>query len=767
MQKNEKMGEIFSRAGLSFLLSAGLTLPLTLVLPIKAMWPAALITCLIATAAMSLFSIARRFRWYLLAGLAIWQGADMLLSPGGGLVLSSVIQVGKSLYLVFSGQPDALPLYSLEASIMIALLLAVISYFLCLRGAGFYPALGMILIVMMGVWLSGHQELLVFSLPALVSLVVLYSRNIHEDLPARRVLPIAVVAVALAFLLLPAGRVASKPMEQFAENVRRTIYDYLFFTEPRSVFSLSSEGYYPEGNTQLGGPATPVDHLVMTVQTPKNTLLRGAIKDEYNGRVWHDSTGGRRYLFISPKWRSLRDTLLDFNLPSANLNGATTILTPQTVSITMQIASASTLFTPQRLKELSTKSDMVVYFNNASELFITRDLKKEDSYTVEASLIQGGDPGLNTLVSAAEETPDENYAGLAEKYLALPSHMEQQVFELANRITANYQTPYDKALAIKNYLSRYYHYTLDAEAPPKNIDFVTFFLIKSKEGYCTYFASAMTVLCRMAGIPARYVEGYLAQPNESGIARVTGLNAHAWTEVYFSGFGWIPFDATPPQQQENTPPEESPPPEPSPSPEPQNTPEPTPTTTPAPQENTPQPSNAPQEHPTPTPEPTEEPPPIDQTPPNEPPPNNPFPWWILLVLALAAGTYLRLRMTTPAFWAHRAKNEKDAMDAYIGGIYDLLLLDKFRPAPAESPLAFAARLDGLNTYPHHLLPMAEALCLSQYSRHPVQDGDIAVVKETFDSLYAPRNALHKMHFRVYRAFFRKKSKNKTILRKKD
>ena len=602
MQTNEKTGEVFSRAGLSFLLSVGLTLPLVLVLPIQALWPAALIACAAATAALSLFSLARRLKWFLLAGLVIWQGADMLLSPGGGLVLSSAIQVGKALYLVVAGQPDAMPLYATEASILIALVFAIISYFLCMRGAGFYPALGMILVVMMGVWFSGRQELLVFSLPALVTLVVLYSRNIHEDLPARRILPIAIVAVAMAFLLLPAGRVASKPMEQFAEDVRRTVYDYLFFTEPRNVFSLSAEGYYPQGPTQLGGPATPTNHLVMTVETSKNTLLRGAVKDEYTGRIWRDTTGGRRYLYISPRWRTLRDTLLDVNLPNANLAGATTLLSPQTVKITMQIGSASTLFTPQRIKDLSTQSDMVVYFNNASELFITRDLKLDDSYTVEAALMQGGDPGLGTLVNAAQETPDANYSGIMERYNILPSHLEQQIFDTALRITENYQTPYDKALAIKNYLSRYYRYTLNAQAPPSNIDFVTYFLLRGKEGYCTYFASAMTVLCRAIGIPARYVEGYLAQPNESGVASVTGLNAHAWTEVYFSGFGWLPFDATPPQQQENTPPEQNPPePSPSPSNNPQNTPEPTPTTTPDPQENTPEPTNEPEEQPTPTP----------------------------------------------------------------------------------------------------------------------------------------------------------------------
>ena len=48
-------------------------------------------------------------------------------------------------------------------------------------------------------------------------------------------------------------------------------------------------------------------------------------------------------------------------------------------------------------------------------------------------------------------------------------------------------------------------------------------------------------MCRMIGLPARYVEGYLATPDENGTAYVTGLQAHAWTEVYFSGFGWLTF----------------------------------------------------------------------------------------------------------------------------------------------------------------------------------------------------------------------------------
>ena len=116
-----------------------------------------------------------------------------------------------------------------------------------------------------------------------------------------------------------------------------------------------------------------------------------------------------------------------------------------------------------------------------------------------------------------------------------------------------------------------------------------------KEGYCTYFASAMTVLCRMAGLPARYVEGFVAQPGADGFAYVTGKDAHAWTEVYFEGFGWVPFDATPQQQemggdnqQDQQQPEPSPSPSPTPSPQPpeqDQQEEPTPSPDPQPQQD--------------------------------------------------------------------------------------------------------------------------------------------------------------------------------------
>ena len=166
---------------------------------------------------------------------------------------------------------------------------------------------------------------------------------------------------------------------------------------------------------------------------------------------------------------------------------------------------------------------MVPYFNDASELFITRDLEIGDRYSVFAPIFEGGNAGLNKLVNAAAGTEDKYYETFYDLYTQLPNHLEQKLFDDVFNTIQNAETPYDQALTLMNYLKKYYRYTLTPKAPPENLDFITYFLYIGKEGYCTYFASAMTVMCRIAGLPARYVEGFLAYPSSDGFAYVTGL----------------------------------------------------------------------------------------------------------------------------------------------------------------------------------------------------------------------------------------------------
>ena len=88
-------------------------------------------------------------------------------------------------------------------------------------------------------------------------------------------------------------------------------------------------------------------------------------------------------------------------------------------------------------------------------------------------------------------------------------------------------------------------YDPDTPATPEGEDFVEYFLTESRRGYCMHFASAATLLLRTFGIPARYVSGYVADIPASGRVLVPDANAHAWVEVYVSGYGWHPIEVTP------------------------------------------------------------------------------------------------------------------------------------------------------------------------------------------------------------------------------
>jgi hypothetical protein len=135
---------------------------------------------------------------------------------------------------------------------------------------------------------------------------------------------------------------------------------------------------------------------------------------------------------------------------------------------------------------------------------------------------------------------------IRQTYLQLPE-LDPRIPALARQITARERTPLDQARAIERYLPANYAYTLDL-AGPAPADPLSHFLFERRAGHCEYFASAMTILLRSLGIPARYVNGFLGgdynDVGEDYIVRAR--NAHSWVEAYFPGYGWVTFDPTPP-----------------------------------------------------------------------------------------------------------------------------------------------------------------------------------------------------------------------------
>lgn len=250
-----------------------------------------------------------------------------------------------------------------------------------------------------------------------------------------------------------------------------------------------------------------------------------------------------------------------------------------TLQITYSDIYTSTLFYPLKLCELELANQSIRYKVNGSNL---RFLKLEGEgtyYKVRYYPIDYGDNDIQTTIRAitdgtytktadidyirsyVENNLQEDATCIPEQleqlledrakqikidYMQLPEELPERVSELAKSLTKGLTNPYDQLKAIEQFLNGY-TYTETPGNPPKDQDIVDYFLFDSKQGYCTYFASAMTVMARCIGIPARYVQGFsvsLDHKMTGGTISVSNGDAHAWTEAYLEGVGWIPLEPT-------------------------------------------------------------------------------------------------------------------------------------------------------------------------------------------------------------------------------
>ncbi len=151
----------------------------------------------------------------------------------------------------------------------------------------------------------------------------------------------------------------------------------------------------------------------------------------------------------------------------------------------------------------------------------------------------------NLLQSAGTNYP----ADVNALYLQLPK-LDPRIPALARQIVGRATSPYDQAHAVENYLRSHYAYTLELSATPP-ADPLAWFLFQRRAGHCEYFATAMTVMLRTLGIPARYINGFLPGQYNSvgGDYIIRASDAHSWVEVFFPGYGWLTFDPTPPSDE--------------------------------------------------------------------------------------------------------------------------------------------------------------------------------------------------------------------------
>ncbi len=151
-------------------------------------------------------------------------------------------------------------------------------------------------------------------------------------------------------------------------------------------------------------------------------------------------------------------------------------------------------------------------------------------------------PAISELRAAGQEYP----AWVTDEYLQLPDNFSARIQALAFEITAAQDNPYDKAVAITNYLRTEIKYKPSISFPEQPVDPLEYFLFDVKQGFCNYYASAETLMLRSIGIPARLAVGFAqGEANlQNTFYTVRERDAHAWPEVYFPNYGWIEFEPT-------------------------------------------------------------------------------------------------------------------------------------------------------------------------------------------------------------------------------
>lgn len=299
-----------------------------------------------------------------------------------------------------------------------------------------------------------------------------------------------------------------------------------------SLKSYGGEYSDPYGNTlALGGPRQITPKAIMDVNSTAGRYWRGTIYDTYTGDGW---TNTAETTLIVPPDQPL--TISDYLQRQ-----------PANMTVTSYLPNSALLYFPHQPERTDQQAKFTVFDTEDISYDIISSLSRYiiyegKNYKTWGSISTASDDQLRR---AGTDYPD----WVRERYLQLAPNASSRVVDLAAAIANPHPTHYDKVEALTDWLRTNITYNETVEAPPVDVDPLEYLLFESKEGYCNYYASALTVMARSQGIPARIAAGYARGEwlEDLEVFRVNSTNSHTWVEVFFPNFGWVEFEPTTPQ----------------------------------------------------------------------------------------------------------------------------------------------------------------------------------------------------------------------------
>lgn len=321
-----------------------------------------------------------------------------------------------------------------------------------------------------------------------------------------------------------------------------------------------SRSGYGRNDTALGSGFTFDYSPVMEVTTNQRSYWRGETKAFYSGKGWEDARDEREESTVS-------GIKADQALANGRPKDLKTTQVSQTVTMLRKdkfpvLFGAGPISSVVMVGEEGKPLPRLRWLPQSWELRLvgkTETIQYPQTYSIVSDVALLDEEGLRAI-------PDGQSAeGAGAMYLQVPDTLPERVRTLAADITRDQHSAYDKVKAIEAYLQNNFTYNNEPDLTNRTSeDLVDGFLFQMKEGYCDYFSTSMAVMVRTLGIPARWVKGYspgtlpvdpsmagfrgeeaeFINPEGEGTYTVRNSDAHSWVEVYFPGYGWLPFEPT-------------------------------------------------------------------------------------------------------------------------------------------------------------------------------------------------------------------------------
>ena len=321
--------------------------------------------------------------------------------------------------------------------------------------------------------------------------------------------------------------------------------------------------------SELGNGIFSTDKKIMilnsSVPLKHNVYLGGKIFDAFDGKNWVASTK----MYPDSAYLDTAAMLYAVNRYDSKYSGD--YIHPVYLEMSYEYIKSNYLFVPSKVWRIEKIGEEVNVLEKEGSLLF--DKKQDYGTTFYMNYyVTNAESDLYDVLPELELEPDEERLDKILTDLETrtgvelkPEELEQyeafcndnylgnvvlsdEVNDYLSDILRDAESDIEKLRAMEEELASFAYTRQPGELPEHVTDagsFLEYFLLESRQGYCTYFATAFTLLAQSQGIPARYVQGYCVPMQGNKEMTVTASMAHAWPEVYINNVGWVPFEPTP------------------------------------------------------------------------------------------------------------------------------------------------------------------------------------------------------------------------------